>query len=145
MNTVRPAAPSRRPILLIGELGDSAPELRQTLCEMGLDQRAIRSVAGSETLSGLKDVTARRPGVILLTLGEPGSGADLSILREIKADEQLRSLPVVVIGPSGDGGLVDESFALGAAGYMTTSSDPGELAAVIRTVSQYWGLSQLPS
>jgi DNA-binding NarL/FixJ family response regulator len=33
---------------------------------------------------------------------------------------------------------------LGAAGYMTKSSDTEELCETIRTVYEYWSLSELP-
>jgi len=103
----------------------------------------IRSVAASEALPWLRGITAEKPSVVLLLL-DGGSGAELSILKCIKEDGQLWSLPVVVLGPSGDVGLVDKSFGLGAAGYMTRTADPHELAAVIRAVGQYWNLSELP-
>ncbi|MEN6338285.1 MAG: response regulator, partial [Phycisphaerales bacterium] len=65
-------------------------------------------------------------------------------LRTIKQDDQLKSIPVVVLGPSGDHDIVDESFELGAAGYMTKSPDTREFSATMRTLYEYWSLSELP-
>ena len=133
---------SKRPILLIGDLGQGAPSIRQALDELG-NRQEIRSVASSEALARLRGISTEGPSIVLLAL-EGSSGEELSILKGIKEDEQFRSLPVVVLGPPCDPCLVDESFGLGAAGYMATSADPHELAAMIRAVGQYWNLSQLP-
>lgn len=143
MSTVGPVMQGTRPILLIGNLGQEAPAIRQALDELGPHRQEIRFVAGSEILPHLRDAFAEGPSILLLAL-EGMSGEELSILKTIKKDKHLRSLPVVVLGPSGDACLVEESFALGAAGYMASSADPQELAAVIHTVSQYWNLSRLP-
>jgi hypothetical protein len=40
--------------------------------------------------------------------------------------------------------MVDESFGLGAAGYMAKSSDHLEFAERMRTLHAYWSLSELP-
>jgi DNA-binding NarL/FixJ family response regulator len=133
---------STRPILLIGDPGQGTPAIRQALDALGSPQE-IRSIASSEAMACLRDILKGGPSIVLLAL-ERSNGEELSILKAIKEDERLRSLPVVVLGPSGDACLVDESFGLGAAGYMARSTDPRELAAVICAVGQYWNLSKLP-
>lgn len=143
MSTVGSVIQGRRPILLVGNLGQEAPAIHQALNELAPNRQEIRSVAGSEVLLRLRAACAEGPGILLLAL-EGTSGAELSILRTIKEDEHLRSLPVVVLGPSGDACLIEESFGLGAAGYMASSADPQELAAMMRTVGQYWNLCKLP-
>ena len=143
MSTAGPVMQGTRPILLIGNIKQDAPAICQALDELGPHRQEIRFVAGSEALPHLRDAFAEGPSILLLML-EGTSGEELSILKTIKEDEHLRSLPAVVLGPSGDACLVEECFGLGAAGYMASSADPQELAAVIRTVSQYWNLSKLP-
>jgi DNA-binding NarL/FixJ family response regulator len=143
MNAVQSIVQNKRPILLVGDLREDAPLLRQALDDLGLDHCEIRPVAASEALSCLRGTTPERPSIVLLVV-EGTSDEELSVLKSIKEDGQLRSLPVVVLGPSGDPGLVDKSFGLGAAGYMSHSADPRELAAVIRAVGRYWNLSELP-
>ena len=91
----------------------------------------------------LRACTTERPRVVLL--GVDGSdGGGLDALRAIKEDDQLRSMPVVVLGPPGDTHIVDESFELGAAGYMALSPDSSAFTATIQAVYEYWNLSQLP-
>lgn len=95
-----------------------------------------------EVFTYLKRHGEQRPCVVVLSVDE--SGDRLATLRTIKQDEQLRSIPVVVLGPSGNRHIVEESFGLGAAGYMTKSSDTQELSETMRTVYEYWSLSELP-
>jgi len=132
-----------RPFLLIGRSVAEAPGLEQALGELGVAGSDVPSLSVSEAVSGLQHLPGKKPRVILLTLQGPG-GTELAVLKSLKEDPRLRSLPVVVLGPSGDACLVGESFGLGAAGYMAHPADPRELAAVLRTVSQYWSLSKLP-
>lgn len=143
MSIIGSVMQGRMPILLVGSLGQEAPAIHQALDALAPNRQEIRSLAGSEVLLQLRDACAEGPGILLLAVAGT-SGAELSILKTIKEDEHLRSLPVVVLGPSGDACLVEESFGLGAAGYMASSADPQELAATIRTVGQYWNLCKLP-
>ena len=143
MNTIGSVVQGRRPILLVGNLGQEATAIHQALDELAWNRQEIRSVVGSEVLLHLRAACAQGPGILLLAL-EGTSGKELSILKTIKEDEHLRSLPVVVLGPSGDACLVAKSFGLGAAGYMASSADPQELATTICAVGQYWNLCKLP-
>jgi len=133
----------RRPILLTGSLVEDAPVVRQILGEPGFSGREVRSVAVSEALTYLQHSAAERPDIILLAVGGP-NGDELSTLKDIKEDVQLRTIPVIVLGPPRDAQMVDRSFRLGAAGYMGRSADPHEFAAMIRAVGRYWSLSELP-
>ena len=133
---------TKRPILLVEDPASDSPAARQALTELDLEDRVI-SAPASEMLRYLKTERGRRPCVVLLTVDE-SSDDGLGTLKTIKQDEQLRSIPVVVLGPSGDSRIVNESFGLGAAGYMVKSPDRSELSATMRTLYEYWSLSELP-
>lgn len=133
---------NRRPILLVEDREASPPVARHTLDCLGIGDRVV-SAAAPEALSYLKTPSEHRPCVVLLCVDEPDAEG-LRMLRTIKQDDQLRSIPVVVLGPSGDSGIVDASFALGAAGYMVKSSDYLEFSETMRTFCAYWSLSELP-
>jgi CheY-like chemotaxis protein len=113
------------------------------LDELGAQGQEIRTVANLEALPRLRRITIEKSSIILLVL-ERADVDELSLLKDIKKDEQLRKLPVVVLGPPNNTDLVNESFALGAAGYLASPAYPHELAARIQAVSQYWSLSELP-
>jgi len=133
---------SRKPILLVEDAAADTRAAECTVADPGLGDRVV-SATTPETLAYLKTRREQRPCVVLLTVDED-SDDQLATLRTIKQDEQLKSIPVVVLGPSGDSRIVDESFGLGAAGYMVKSLDHSELSATLRTLYQYWSLSELP-
>lgn len=134
---------NKKQILLVGNVKQQTPGIREALETLGSNGQEIRSVAGSEALSRLKRLAGERASIILLSV-EEADPEDLSVLEDIKNDEQLRKLPVVVLGPADNADLVDESFGLGAAGYMASPGNSHELIAMIRAVDQYWSLSELP-
>lgn len=88
---------------------------------------------------------APRPDIILLDLNLPNkSGAD--VLKEIKADEELRRIPVVVLTTSGSEEDVRASYDRSANCYVTKPVTLDEYAAVIQAIEAFWLLvAQLPS
>jgi CheY-like chemotaxis protein len=83
------------------------------------------------------DESAPRPDIILLDLNMPGMGGK-RFLRNIKADEQLCAIPVVVVSTSGAEQDVTESYKLHAAGYVQKSSSLDKLRRIIQKLTQYW-------
>jgi CheY-like chemotaxis protein len=132
----------QRPILLVEDPEANTPLARHALDDLGIGDRVV-SAAGPEVFTYLKAQGEQRPCVVLLSVDEPDDHG-LATLRTIKQDDQLRSIPVVVLGPSGDHRMVDESFGLGAAGYMVKSADSIEFSETMRTLYAYWNLSELP-
>lgn len=133
---------SKRPILLVEDPDAGVQVARRALDGLGIGNRIV-SAAIPEAIPYLRNQAEQRPCVVLLSVDET-AGDGLQTLRTIKQDDQLRSLPVVVLGPSGDNRMVDESFGLGAAGYMVKSPDYLEFSATMRTLCEYWSLSELP-
>ncbi len=132
----------KRPILLVEDPEAGEQVARRALDGLGIGNRVV-SAAIPEAIPYLRDQAEQRPCVVLLSIDEAGDDG-LATLRTIKQDDQLRTLPVVVLGPSGDNRMVDESFGLGAAGYMIKSPDYLEFSETMRTLYEYWNLSELP-
>src|SRR6201994_4674571 len=63
-------------------------------------------------------VDAPRPGIILLDLNMPKKDGR-EALAEIKADESLRQIPVVVLTTSKDEEDVFKTYDLGVSGFVT--------------------------
>jgi len=131
----------KRPILLVEGPEADMPVTRCALDHLGIGDRVVWT-AVPEVFAYLKGHGDQRPCVVLLSVDD--SGERLQTLRTIKQDDQLKSIPVVVLGPSGDHDIVDESFGLGAAGYMVKSCDTQQFSATMRTLYEYWSLSELP-
>ncbi len=83
------------------------------------------------------DVEAPRPGIILLDLNMPKKDGR-EALAEIKADESLRRIPVVVLTTSKDEADVLSTYDLGVSSFITKPVTFGGLVEVMRTWTQYW-------
>jgi CheY-like chemotaxis protein len=83
------------------------------------------------------DVAAPRPGIILLDLNMPRKDGR-EALAEIKADESLRRIPVVVLTTSKDQGDVLSAYDLGVSSFITKPVTFGGLVDVMRTWTEYW-------
>jgi CheY-like chemotaxis protein len=81
--------------------------------------------------------TAPRPELILLDLNMPRMDGR-EALREIKADAQLRRIPVVVFTTSKAGPDIDHLYDLGANSFITKPVQFEAFVSVLRVLSQYW-------
>lgn len=88
--------------------------------------------------------TAPHPGLILLDLNMPRKDGR-EALQEIKADQRLRRIPVVVLTSSKAEEDVLRSYDLGANSFITKPVTFEGLVEVVKTLSQYWfEVVQLP-
>jgi CheY-like chemotaxis protein len=81
--------------------------------------------------------SAPRPGVILLDLNMPRKDGR-EALREIKADPDLRTIPVVVLTTSKAEEDIARSYDLGANSFITKPVTFEGLVEVVRTLGRYW-------
>lgn len=80
---------------------------------------------------------ATRPDLILLDLNLPGiSGQD--VLQQIKADEALKRIPVVVLTTSKAEGDVYRAYGLHANCYITKPISLEGFTTVLRQLEDYW-------
>jgi CheY-like chemotaxis protein len=81
--------------------------------------------------------SAPRPGLILLDLNMPRKDGRES-LREIKADRDLRRIPVVVFTTSKAGTDIGGMYELGANSFISKPVQFDALVQVMRILGQYW-------
>jgi CheY-like chemotaxis protein len=77
------------------------------------------------------------PNLILLDLNMPRKDGR-EALREIKANPQLRHIPVVVLTTSSSDGDVYRSYDIGANSYITKPVTFDALVDVLNTLGKYW-------
>jgi CheY-like chemotaxis protein len=82
-------------------------------------------------------VVAPRPGIILLDLNMPKKDGR-EALAEIKADPDLRRIPVVVLTTSKDEEDVLRTYDLGVNSFITKPVTFAGLVEVMRTWTRYW-------
>lgn len=82
-------------------------------------------------------VDAPRPGIILLDLNMPKKDGR-EALAEIKSDQALRSIPVVVLTTSKDEEDVFRTYDLGVNSFITKPITFAGLVEVMKTFQRYW-------
>jgi two-component system, chemotaxis family, response regulator Rcp1 len=78
-----------------------------------------------------------RPDIILLDLNSPKKdGRD--ILKEIKEDNNLRSIPIVVLTSSNSEKDIIRAYNLHANAYVTRPLDLNEFINVVKSIANFW-------
>jgi chemotaxis family two-component system response regulator Rcp1 len=80
---------------------------------------------------------ASRPDLILLDLNLPRKDGR-EVLQEIKADEELRSIPVVVLTTSQAEQDIVKTYDLHANCYITKPVDLDQFIGVVRSIEDFW-------
>ncbi len=132
------------PILLVEDDTVDAMTVKRALKELKAMNDVVHVTNGEEALEYLRAENNEKPCIILLDLNMPKmNGAEF--LRIVKADEELRRIPVVVLTTSKNERDIFESFDLSVAGYMLKPIDYMQFVETIRTIETYWKLSRVPS
>lgn len=77
------------------------------------------------------------PDLILLDLNMPRMDGH-TFLTEVKNDEQLSSIPIVVVTTSDEDADVLESYRLHANAFVTKPIGLGEMGKVVRAIEGFW-------
>lgn len=83
---------------------------------------------------------AARPSLILLDLKVPKVNGH-EVLRQIKADEELQPIPVVMLTTSARDEEVAESYAAGANSFITKPAAFADFVEWVRRIEAYWVLT----
>lgn len=83
------------------------------------------------------------PKLILLDLKLPKVDG-LQVLHRIKADDNTRQIPVVVMTSSREERDIVDSYRLGVNSYVTKPVDFGQFVEAVRQVGMYWVVLNQP-
>lgn len=140
----QPAEPDGRRLVLIVE---DDPGDRRLIekgfqdCTEDVDLRFAND--GEEALERLMHfrrfpgIEEKRPDLVILDLGIPRLDGR-RLLKEIRDDEVLKPLPVVVLTGSRNVGDIDECYRLGANTYLSKPDSVDGYRKIIRTIELYW-------
>jgi len=78
-----------------------------------------------------------QPALILLDLNMPGMGGK-EFLRQIKDDEDLKHIPVVILTTSDSERDIIDSYRLQASGYVNKPMTLDEFKQIMEKIQQYW-------
>ncbi|HXE80548.1 MAG TPA: response regulator [Vicinamibacterales bacterium] len=133
-----------QPILVVEDSPEDWETTWRAFRRAGLRNRLLRCATGDEALDFLyrrgryaDPDTSPRPGIILLDLNLPGTdGRD--VLHEVKKDESLRSIPVIVLTTSSDSRDIKACYRAGANSYIQKPVDLDGLMHAIQRLHDYW-------
>lgn len=129
-------------------MADDDADDRQLTSEALEDARLINDIRfvenGEELLEYLRrqgkyapPAEAPRPGIILLDLNMPRKDGR-TVLKEIKQDPDLRTIPVVVLTTSKSDEDVYRSYDLGVNSYIVKPVTFEALVDTLQTLEKYW-------
>jgi chemotaxis family two-component system response regulator Rcp1 len=128
-------------LLLVDDNPADVTLVRESLADT-IHQSHIHSVlAGADAISFLrrtgKHVNVIRPDLVILDLNLPATNG-YQILSEMKADVDLRKIPVVVFSSSESKRDIARSYELGANCYVSKPADLKRFFAVVRAIEEFW-------
>jgi len=128
-------------VLLVEDNPADADLTRETLETSKLHVELSVAVDGVQALEFLRRkgrfATAPRPDLILLDLNLPKKDGR-ETLAEIKADDDFRQIPIVVLTSSDAERDVAQSYALGANCYVTKPVDLRAFQTIVQAVEDFW-------
>jgi CheY-like chemotaxis protein len=143
-------------ILMADDDPDDRLLVKDALCECGEESPAADRIRFVEDGEDLMDYLQRRgrhsdpshsprPDLILLDLNMPRKDGR-EALREIRADEELRNIPVVVFSTSRAETDITLVYGLGANSFVTKPVAFDLLVNTLSVLSRYWlGIVELPT
>jgi len=114
-------------ILIVDDDEDLRVLARRALVRGG--HRVIEAGGGIE---GLEMIASQRPDLIVLDLNMPDVDG-FELLRRMRADKTMPSIPVIVLTAHGDEGSARDSFELGATDFLAKPFTPPQLDARVRS------------
>ena len=139
-------------ILLADDDEDDRMMAEDALAESKLGNDLHMVVDGEELMDYLlrrgkysNPATSPRPGLILLDLNMPRKDGR-EALREIKADPDLRQIPIVVLTTSKAEEDIFRTYDLGVNSFISKPVSFEGLVQVMKSLAQYWfTIVELPS
>lgn len=128
-------------ILLVEDNPGDARLTREALRDAKVRNNLHVAPDGVEALAFLrrqgKHAAAPRPDLILLDLNLPKKDGR-EVLEEIKQDDRLRHIPVVILTTSQAERDIAESYRLRANAFVTKPVDLEQFLKVVRSIEHFW-------
>ncbi len=104
---------------------------------------ANNGIEALEMLRGDPSVVPLHRRLILLDLNMPRMGG-IEFLREMRADETLKSIPVIVLTTSNEDNDKVEAYQLNVAGYLLKPVTFSKFSESMVALNKYWMLCEMP-
>uniref|UniRef100_B8HJX6 Response regulator receiver protein n=1 Tax=Cyanothece sp. (strain PCC 7425 / ATCC 29141) TaxID=395961 RepID=B8HJX6_CYAP4 len=149
-----PAATSPRqtpPLLIVEDSNEDFETLKRFLSRSALTIPIHRCVSGDQALDLLYRTGSKgqgeeleepnqpcpRPGLILLDLNLPGTDGR-EVLRQIKQDDNLKTIPIIVFTTSNNPKDIEDCYQCGVNSYIVKPIDFAQLKRDVQVLLDYW-------
>jgi CheY-like chemotaxis protein len=132
------------PLLVVEDSNEDFEALQRLLRKSPVSIPIQRCVNGEQALAFLyrtgsyvdREITPR-PGLIVLDLNLPGTDGR-EVLRRIKQDTNLKTIPVVVFTTSNNPKDIEDCYKYGVNSYIVKPINFAQLKQDIQTLVDYW-------
>lgn len=131
-------------LLLVEDNADEAELTIRSLRKHNLANHLVHIDDGEKALDFIfsrgeyiDNTTAMRPRLILLDLNLPKVDG-LEILKQVKSNENTKTIPVVVLTSSKEERDIIESYKLGVNGYIVKPVDFNSFTKAVAEIGMYW-------
>ena len=122
-------------------------DIRRSLDKMKVLYKLHVAKNGEEAidiLSGKGEMALNTlPDIALIDINMPKMNG-IEFLRELRADPELRLIPVIVLTTSNEDKDKVEAYNLNVAGYILKPVTFSSFVEAVATLNKYWTLSELP-
>lgn len=130
-------------ILLIEDDEIERMKFHRVLQKNELHCEIQEAMNGEEAVQILSDET-KAPDLILLDLNMPKMSG-IEFLQNLKSDERLRYIPVVILTTSNNRNDLKRCYEEGIAGYIVKPLKYEDYVEKIKSLVKYWGKNELIS
>lgn len=127
-------------ILLVDDNKEDAEMTIRTLRKGNMAERLLHLSDGEEALTYFSRYSNNEnllPKVILLDLNMPKVNG-LEVLRTIRGDDKLKSLPVIVMTSSKEDSDIIETYSLGVNAYIVKPLDARKFVEIVADLDIHW-------
>lgn len=133
---------STQPLLLVEDSPEDYETTVRALRSSGVANDIFHCVDGEDALEflfrrGADADAAPRPGLILLDLNLPGTDGR-EVLEVVKADENLKTIPVIILTTSNDKRDVEDCYRNGANSYVQKPVDFRAFLSAVQSLKEFW-------
>lgn len=132
------------PILVVEDSMADFQTMERMFRKAGINNPVCHCETGHKAMEFLQGVSGGdesgfypRPGIILLDLNLPGIDGR-EVLRNIKSDANLKSIPVIIFTTSDAPNDISECYENGANSYITKPVDLEKFREVVELIRSYW-------
>ncbi|MFZ0034278.1 MAG: response regulator [Sedimentisphaerales bacterium] len=132
-----------KPILLVEDDTVDAMSVKRAFEHLHIKNKLDLVGNGEEALEYLRNKDNAKPQIVLLDLNMPRMGG-IEFMKIVKADNDLKKIPVVILTTSKAEQDRVETFKLGAAGYVMKPMDHEDFIVMMDKIHQYWEMTLFP-